>query len=173
MAKPLHIVSGLPTEVPATAVSTGAGDAGKLPELGSDGRLDPSLMPTGFSADVKVLPATEALAAGDFVNIYDVSGTSSCRKADASAASAGKRAHGFVLAAVANGANATIYFEGANGQRTGLTAGLTYVLSNAAPGGVLPLSDAPTTAGHILQVLGVATSTTEINAEIANPIMRG
>lgn len=173
MAKPLHLVNGLPTEVPAIVTSTGAGDAGKLAELDSTGRLDSSVLPVGIGADTKILPATEALAAGDFVNIYDVSGTASARKADASAASAGKRAHGYVLAAVTSGQPATVYFEGANGQRTGLTAGLTYVLSNAAPGGVLPLSGAPTTAGHILQVLGVATSATEINVEIANPIVRG
>lgn len=173
MAKPLHIVGGLPTEVPAVNASTGAADAGKLPELDSTGRLDSSMLPVGIGADTKVLPATENLAAGDFVNIYDAAGTASVRKADASAASAGKRAHGYVLAAVTSGQNATVYFEAANGQRTGLTAGLTYVLSNVAPGGVLPLASAPATAGHILQPLGVATSATEINVEIAAPIVRG
>lgn len=172
MAKPLHIVGGLPTEVPAVNASTGAADAGKLPELDSTGRLDSSMLPVGIGADTKVLPATENLAAGDFVNIYDAAGTASVRKADASAGQ-GKRAHGYVLAAVTSGQNATVYFEAANGQRTGLTAGLTYVLSNVAPGGVLPLASAPSTAGHILQPLGVATSATEINVEIGDPIVRG
>lgn len=173
MAKPLQIVGGLPTEVPANVTSAGAADAGKLVQLDSTGRLDSSVLPVGIGADTKILPATEALAAGDFVNIYDAAGTASVRKADASAASAGKRAHGYVLAAVTSGASATVYFESANGQKTGLTAGLTYVLSNVAPGGVLPLASAPTAAGHILQVLGVATSATEINVEIGDPIVRG
>lgn len=173
MAKPLHLVNGLATEVPATSTSAGAADAGKLPELGADGRFSITMMPPGIVADAKVYPATEALTAGDYVNIHYPSNVGSVRKADASTAAAGKQTHGFVLDNVASGAQATVYFEAANTARTGLTPGVTYVLSNTTPGGVLPLSAAPTTAGHILQVLGVATTTTEINTEIEQPIVRG
>jgi hypothetical protein len=35
------------------------------------------------------------------------------------------------------------------------------------------LASATTTSGEILQSLGVATSATELNAEIAKPIVRG
>lgn len=172
MAKPLHLVNGLATEVPAVSASAGAADAGKLPELDGSGRLSETMMPVGIGADTKIFPASETLAAGDFVTIFDDGGTPSVRLADASDGAAGQ-AHGFVLDGVAADADATVYFEAANSQVTGLTAGLTYVLSHTTPGKVLPLSGASTTAGHILQVLGVATEATEINVEIGKPIVRG
>lgn len=171
MAKPLHLVNGVPTEVPAVSVSAGAADAGKLPELDGSGRLDPSTMPAGIGADVKVIQASEALDAGDFVTIHDSSGAR-VRKADASDGLAG-RAHGFVLNNVASGANATVYFEGPNTALSGLTPGVNYVLSHTTPGGVLPISGASSTAGHIVQELGVAVGAAEINVEVGKPIVRG
>ena len=172
MAKPLHLVNGLPTEVPATAVSAGAVDAGKLPELGPNGRFDESLMPVGIGADTKILPATETLAAGDFVTIHDNGGTASVRLAAASDGAAGQ-AHGFVRDNVTSGNPATVYFEGPNDQLSALTAGVTYVLSHTMPGKVVALTGATTSPGHILQILGVATEATEINVEISKPIVRG
>ena len=172
MAKPLHLVNGLPTEVPAVTVSAGAGDAGKLPELGANGRLDESVMPPGIGADTKIIEANETLAAGDFVNIFDDGGTAAVRLADASDGAAGQ-AHGFVRDGVASGNPATVYFEGPNDQLSGLTAGTTYVLSAVTPGKVVALSAASATASHILQILGVATEATEINVEIGKPIVRG
>lgn len=171
--KTLQLKQNIPTEVEATVVSTGAADAGKIPAFGPDGRFDPSTMPAGIGADTKVFKGSEILAAGDYVNIHDNAGTASVRKADASAANAGKKAHGFVRAGSALGADATVYFEGPNSSLSGLTPGATYVLSHTTPGGVLELASGTTTAGHILQVLGVATGTGEINAEIGQPVMRG
>lgn len=172
MAKPLHLVNGLPTEVPAVSTSSGASDAGKLPELDATGRLSSTMMPVGIGADTKVIEASETLAAGDFVTIFDDGGTAKVRLADASDGAAGQ-AHGFVLDGVTANANATVYFESANTQLTGLTPGATYVLSAATPGKVVPLSSASATPGHILQVLGVATAANEINVEIGKPIVRG
>jgi hypothetical protein len=172
MAKPLHLVNGLPTEVPAVATSAGAGDAGKLPELDSTGRIDTSMMPVGIGADTKLIEASENLDAGDYVNIHNNAGTANVRKADASAGAA-EQAHGFVLNNVTSGNDATVYFEGANTQLSSLTPGTTYVLSHTTPGGVVALASASTTAGHIVQILGVATEATEINTEIAKPIVRG
>lgn len=171
MAKPLHVVSGLPTEVPAVNASAGAGDAGKLPELDSTGRLDLSMMPIGIGADTKVIEASENLDAGDYVTIHN-SGGALVRKADASDGISGM-AHGFVINNVTSGNPATVYFEGANPQLTSLTPGVTYALSHTTPGGVIALGSATTAAGHILQILGVATEATEINTEIAKPIVRG
>lgn len=37
---------------------------------------------------------------------------------------------------------------------------------------VIRASEGAATAGHILQVLGVATDVGEINAEIGNPVVR-
>ena len=170
--KPLQLINNRLTEVEATVVSAGAGNAGDMVALDAGGKLDVSVMPTGIGADVAVIEASENLAAGDFVNIYDSSGPM-CRKADASTASAGKQAHGFVRANVTSGQDATIYFEGSNDQVSGLTPGVTYVLAHAAPGGLVALASGTTTAGHILQVVGVATSATSINVELAKPIVRG
>ncbi len=171
MAKYLALVSNRPTEVEGTATSAGAGDANKIPQLGADGRLDTSLLPTGIGADVAVIEASENLAAGDFVNIHDSTGAK-VRKADASAASAGKIAHGFVLAGVTSGQSATVYFEGRNDALSGLTPGLTYALSHSAPGGVVALASGSTTAGHALQIVGIATAADTINTEFGQPVIR-
>lgn len=166
----LSIVAGKITEIAALVVSGGSGDAGKIPALDSSGRLDNSVMPVGISADTKVVLASEALSAGDFVNIYNNAGTANCRKA--SAADATKPAHGFVLNNVSSGTNATIYFVGANTALTGLTPGGIYVLSATTPGGVVAQASAPATTGNVLQSVGVATAASEINVEIGAPITR-
>lgn len=160
----LRQVGGALTEVFGLQTSAGAADAGKIPALDATGRLDTSLMPTGVAADVELIPASENLTAGDFVNIHVASGTK-VRKADASAS---KEAHGFVLANVVSPANATVFFEGRNTAVTGRTAGARQFLSDTTPGGVT--ETAPTASGRLVQVLGVATSTTTINTEIDQPI---
>ena len=169
----IHPTLNVPYEVEAAVTSSGVGNAGDVVALGPDGKLDVSVLPTGIGADVAVIEASESLAAGNFVNIWNDAGDVKVRKADASAASAGKIAHGFVLSAVISGADAAVYFEGTNAQLTGLTPGVTYALSAAAPGAVVPLASATTTAGQSLQPLGVAISATSINAEIGKPTIRG
>jgi len=86
--------AGQLTETAATVVSSGAANAGDILALDAGGRIDVSAMPVGVAADVTVLPASENLSAGDFVNIWNDAGTARCRKADAS--TTGKEAHGFV-----------------------------------------------------------------------------
>lgn len=170
--KYLTILSGgLKGLVEALVTSAGAGDAGKIVALDGTGRLDSSVLPVGIGADVAVIVASEDLAAGDYVNIWNDSGTAKARKADATTASAGKRADGFVLAGVTATANATVYFEGRNTQLSGLTPGTTYALSHSSPGDVVALASATTTAGHILQPVGRAISATEIATEIAEPVV--
>jgi hypothetical protein len=173
MAKPLQLVSGRVTEVQAVSTSAGAGDAGKLAELDSTGRFDTSMIPVCIGAETCTYESSENLVAGDFVNVYNDAGTTKVRKADASTASAARRANGFALANVTSPANATVYFEGQNTQLSGLTAGTTYALSHTTPGGVVALASATATAGHILQVLGDAVGTTVISTEIGQPIVRG
>lgn len=170
LQKFLSIVNGVTREIVALVSSTGATDANKIVQTGADGRLDATLMPVGIGADTKSVLASEALSAGDWVNLYDNAGTTNVRKA--SAADATKPAHGFVKDNVASGSQATVYFEGPNSSLTGLTAGTTYVLSAATPGAVVAQSAAPAADGNILQVLGVATEATEINTEIGQPIVR-
>ena len=155
-----------PTIINGVSVSTGAGSASKTVMLDASGKLDVSMMPTGIAADVGVITASEALAAGDVVNIYNNAGTANCRKADAS--TSGKEAHGFVLAAVASGAAATVYFESTNAQVTGLTPGVQF-LSATTPGKTT--NTAPTAAGQIVQRVGYATSATSLNFNAGEPIV--
>lgn len=137
----------------------------KLVMTGADGRLDISVLPVGVGADTAVIPASEALAAGDLVNIWNNSGTANVRKADAS--TAGKEAHGFVLAAVASGQPATVYFEGTNTQMTGLTPGRQYL--STTPGKTS--ATAPTGSGQVVQVVGFAVSATAMNLQSNPPIV--
>jgi hypothetical protein len=155
---------GTLTEKAALQSSAGAGDAGKVVALNASGEVDITMMPTGIGADTASVEASENLAAGDFVNIYNDSGAK-CRKADAT--TAGKQAHGFVLAGVTSGANATIYFEGTNTQVSGATAGTVFLSATAGSF----TSTAPSTAGNVVQRIGVATSATTINVEVGQPIV--
>lgn len=157
--------AGTLTEVAAIQTSAGAGDAGKIPAADSSGRLDTSFMPVGLGADTAAVTASEALAAGDLVNVWNSTGAK-VRKADASVA--GKEAHGFVLASVSSSATATVYFEGTNTQVTGLTPGVQY-LSAATPG--LATATAPSGSGNVVQRVGFATAATSLNFQSLSPIV--
>jgi hypothetical protein len=164
----LTIVSGVKKLVTAITATAGSGDAGKIPALDVSGKLDNSFLPTGIGAETKAVIASEALSAGDFVNIYNNAGTATARKADAT--TAGKEATGFVLNAVSPEATATVYVAGINTILTGLTAGARYVLSTTA-GGVMVRASAPSSSGNVYQEIGVALSATEIAFEPGEPIV--
>lgn len=166
--KYLYNNAGAVTEREAATSSSGAGDAGKIVALDTGGKLDNSLLPTGVGEETKTLVASEALTGGDWVNVFDDSGTTKCRKADATGPGAGKRAHGFVLAAVDSGSNATIYVQGINNQVSGLTGGSQYFLATTAGG---ETTTAPSATGNIVQELGVALSATEVAFWPSNPIV--
>lgn len=146
------------TIVNSKTSSAGAGDSGKIPALDAAGRLDSTFMPVGIGADTASITTSEALAAGDFVNIWDSSGPK-VRKADAT--TTGKEAHGFVLAGFGSAVSATVYFEGTNTGVTGATPGPVFLSTTAG----LSTSTAPSTAGNVVQKLGVAISTTAVNFE--------
>jgi hypothetical protein len=156
--------AGILTEKASIQSSAGAGDAGKIPALDASGRIDNSMMPTGIGADTAAITASEALAAGDLVNVWNSSGAK-VRKADAT--TAGKEAHGFVLAAVSSGATATVYFEGSNTQVTGLTPGVQYL--STTPG--TASSTAPSGSGNVVQRVGFATAATALNFDSGTPIV--
>ncbi len=151
-------------EVEGLVTSAGAGDAGKFPALDAAGKLDVTMMPTGIAPDVSVVLASENLADGDFVNIYNDAGTAKCRKSDGS--TTGKHAHGFVKASVSSAANATVYHEGANDHVTGLTPGDQFLDGTTAG---LTSHTAPTGSGKTKQRVGVAVSATSINVELGPP----
>lgn len=155
--KPLQLVSGIPTEVEATVVSAGAGNAGDLVALDSSGLIDASVLPPSVGQNVDSLATFENLTAGDFVNLFSDAGTAKVRKADADN---DRPAHGFVRANVTAPAAATVYGPGElNDQLSALTVGATYFLDTTA-GGIT--ATAPTAAGAIVQQLGVAKSTTAL-----------
>ncbi len=158
-------VAGTLTEQEALVQSVGAGSAGKIVALDAQGKLDNSVLPTGIGADIASLVASEGLAAGEFVNIYNDAGTPKCRLADAT--TSGKEAHGFVLAAVTSGALAVVYFEGTNNQVTDATAGPVFLSTTAGRF----TSTAPSAAGNVVQRVGIATSATSVNVECGQPVV--
>lgn len=153
------------TIVNSTTTSVGAGDAAKVVALDTSGRIDSSMMPTGIAADTAAVTASETLAAGDLVNIWNDAGTAKARKADAT--TAGKEAHGFVLSAVSSAATATVYFEGTNTAVTGLTAGPQFLTTTAGTAG----STAPSGSGNVVQRVGFATSATAMNFQSNDPVV--
>ena len=148
-----HDTAGGFQEVEATAVG-GAGQADKIPALDLSGRFDATMMPTGLGAETSIVSASGDLAAGDFVNVYDDSGVARVRKADASNTVA--PANGFVLTAVLDTADAIVYWSGLNNAVTGLTLGTQFLATTAGTS----TSVAPTTAGNIVQKVGMAVSPT-------------
>jgi hypothetical protein len=162
--KYLYNNAGTITEKTAIITSAGAGDSGKVIALDAAGRLDSSFMPVGIGADTQVITASEALAAGDWVNVWNSTGAK-VRKADATVA--GKEAHGFVLSAVSSSASATVYFEGTNTAVTSQTAGVVYLGTTAGLG----TTTAPSSTGNVVQRIGFATSTTTVNFQSQLPIV--
>jgi len=160
----LRLVNGVLTEIFGVQTSAGAGNAGDLVSLDDSGRIDNSMMPVGIGADTATITASETLAAGNWVNVWDNSGAK-VRKADAT--TAGKEAHGFVLAAVTSGNPATVYFEGTNTQVTGQTPGAVYLQTTAGTGG----ATIPSASGNVVQQIGVAVSATAVNFERNTPVV--
>lgn len=158
-SKFLALVSGRIREIVATVASSGVADDGKIVALGTDGRLDASVLPVGIGAETKLIQASENLSAGNLVNIWDSGGQFRVRKADASVA--GKEANGFVLASVTSGQNAQVYLEGTITGLAGLLPGRYYLATT--PGEIT--ASAPAGSGNVVQYIGEAVSTTEVTFE--------
>jgi len=163
MSRFVDYIGGVLTQVKALVTSTGVADANKVVATGADGKLDESLMPASLTLQVKVLPATEDIAAGDFVNVFDDAGTVSVRLADASAE---RPADGYVKAGALTGANATVYLEGVNNQLTGLAPGQVWLGDAGQVTQTAPASG----GGGLAQIVGQAIAATELDFEKAQPI---
>lgn len=161
-------VTGRTAEELTAETSAGVGDAGKVPNLNAAGVLDPSLLPPGVGANSAEVEASETIAIGQLVEIFDDAGTPKARLADATA---GNNFTAVAWAATAGNATDTItvYFEGrvtpAGG---GLTPGQRLYLSET-PGSVT--STPVTTAGAFHQFIGKAVSATQYNFEPDDPIL--
>jgi hypothetical protein len=161
----LQLQSGKAATV--TSVQTGgSGKENKIPSLDAAGKLDITMMPTGIGADTITAEASEALVAGNFVNLF-LDTTLKVRKADATAA--GKEANGFVLASFDSAAIATVYRQGDNNQLTGMTLCARQYLSEASPGA--RTETAPSATGNVVQFLGLATSETTLFFEERDTII--
>ena len=159
----LRLVNGVLTEIFGVQTSAGAANAGDLVALDDTGHISNDMMPVGIGADTAAITASETLAAGDWVNVWNDSGAK-VRKADAT--TAGKEVHGFVLSAVTSGNPATVYFEGTNTQVTGQTPGPVYLQTTAGAGG----TTVPSASGNVVQQIGVAVSATAVNFERGAPV---
>lgn len=149
-------VAGRFLEVLGIVQSAGAANDGDLVALDANGRLDPSVMPSGFGADVVTAAATEAIAAPALVNLYLAGGVLSVRNADKTAE--GKEANGFVTSSIASGSTGQVALSGNLTGLTGLEIGTRYYLGTVGGVTKTPASG----AGAVDQYVGKATSATTI-----------
>ena len=98
------------------------------------------------------LTASEALTAGDFVNVA-VGGVRRATNNDTN-----KQAHGFVAQGASTGNAVTVFYSGLNTGVTGLAAGSRYFLGTAGGETTTP----PTAVGQLSQEVGVAVASTAI-----------
>lgn len=161
----LRMIAGVFTEVTGVQTSSGAANAGDIVALDDTGRLSDTVMPVGIGADTAQLTASEALSAGDWINVWSDSGAFKMRKGDATIA--GKEVDGFVLSAVSSGSTGTAYFEGTNTQVTGQTPGPVFLQTTAGTGG----ATVPSASGNVVQRLGTAVSATAVNFERGTPVV--
>lgn len=159
--------TGFPTELEALVTSAGAGDSGKIPALNASGLIDASMLPAATGDGTITAEAFEGLSAGDFVEIFIESAVVKCRKADNSN---GRKADGFVTAAVTATNPATIYgISQINTALSGLTIGTRYFLGT---GGGVTATVPAAGAGVLVQALGVAHTTGALRFEGAPLIVR-
>lgn len=97
--------------------------------------------------------ALEDLAAGDFISLTRISGTTFASKASAS--SSPKPAAAFIITDVASGADGTGYTSGLNTTVTVGSATQMAYLSDATPGAFSIVPPDASSTGHIIQPLGV------------------
>lgn len=159
----LNLTNGKKTLEDGIDVSAGVADAGKIIKTDAGGLIDPSFLPS--TGDISV-EASEALSAGDYVNLFDDSGTVRMRLADNSN---GRPADGYVLTAVAPLATGVIkpLHVGVNNQLAGLTLGSRYFLGTAGAVVLTP----PSASGETVQCLGIARSATELYQQPEDPVL--
>ena len=154
----------------ATALSrvlaTAPGDyPGALPsaELRAGGYLAFDASGSPVIAGGQVVVASANVNAGQLVNQWNNGGVQNVQPADNTA---GLPAHGFALATVLSGASVQVAFAGQNTAVAGLTPGPVYLSSAGAM-----TSTPPSTAGQLLQPVGVALSSTRMVFMPQTPVL--
>lgn len=157
---------GIPTEVPPSGIGNFvqkvgvAVDSTKLLFL----PYIPELVTTSETIE---LEAAENLLTNDLVNIFDDSGTSKIRKADASN---NRRAHGFISSNITSGSSGTVYFTGEIiSGLTSKTPGIEQYLSDITPGTMTETP--PSTSGYIVQEIGIASDSTKVLFAPQQPVL--
>jgi hypothetical protein len=112
-------------------------------------------MPTGVGANTKTALASEAISAGNLVNLYNNAGTLNARKADNT--TAGKEANAVALAPVSSAAMGTFYLPGVT--ITGLSSMTAGAIGWLGTAGAVTFT-APTTSGNVSQRVGFAEDAT-------------
>lgn len=144
-------------EVNAIASSAGAGDADKIVKLNGSGKIDSTMVEQVDGNDYEI-EASENLAQGDLVNIFNSSGLKA-RKADATDNT--KPANGFAKEAITSGQTGTIHIG--NGSLTKTSHGFTVAadLFLATTAGAMTETP-PSSAGNLVQLVGKAIDTNTI-----------
>lgn len=139
--------------------------------------IDASEIKTGFMSGVRLTDASiatdktagspctasEALTAGQLVNVYNSSGTFMCRKASAATA---RECHGFVLKDVASGGTAIVYSWGNNPFMASLLPGAVFLSTTAGAASSTPPQD----VGQFVQRVGSAIGPTVLNFAADKPV---
>ncbi len=159
-------IAGRIKQIAAVVVSSGASNDGDLVALDATGKIDVSVLPAGVGQNTVSAATSEAMSAGDLVNLWNDSGTIKARKADGT--SEGKEVHGFLKASYSSGATATVYLPGnVMTGLTGLTPGARQYLSTT-PGA---LTETPlNSANNVHQMVGIASSATTVAFEPEEPV---
>lgn len=166
--------TGRPKQKEATTTG-GAGQAGKIPALGADGLIPPSMLGSVGVPSVSA-NAYENLTAGNYVNLFYTGGAINARKANATDTTL--PAHGYILTGVSTGATVDVYADGFNsqvpqGSFTTADIGKRVFLSTTA--GAVTLTPPTTTTGRLVQcvgtIFGVAGSLVTVDTEISDGIV--
>ena len=111
-----------------------------------------------------LLTASETLAAGNLISILNDGGVIKMRKADSNAPYA---SDGYVLQAVTSGDLGYFYVDGVNDAVSGLTLGNQFLSATAGA----TTTTAPTTAGNIVQSVGIALTSSKLLFQRGLPIL--
>lgn len=120
--------------------------------------------PAGVGIGTRAIVASEALSAGDLVNVWSDAGVPKVRLA--SAVAKGKDANGWVAAGYGSGATAVMNFGGVDTAVSGLSIGPQWL--SVTPGKTT--STAPSGSGQVVQKVGFAYSATEFMFQPQTPI---
>lgn len=138
----------------SAVVATSAGTASYV--LTSNGASsDPTFQPAPTGAPTASILASEDIAAGSLVNVYNNSGTANVRNADNTSSS--KYANGTAVSAISNSSSGLVTFGAVDiTGLSGLTIGQLFL---GTTGGAT--STAPSSSGDVVQLVGLAISATE------------